>query len=87
MGAVFFFFPLSGAYTPTPFPEQISRRKSHFPRGNCSFGACLSGIFDQSWRCRRPSLAMFLVNTGESVDSDAFTFGLYSDLYAIAQLV
>jgi len=43
----------------------------------------LSGIFDQSWRCRRPLLAMFLVNTGKRVDSDAFTFGLCPDLYAI----
>ena len=28
-------------------------------------------------------MAMFLVNTGKRVDSDAFTFGVCPDLYAI----
>src|SRR5437899_1922554 len=42
------FFRLSGAYTPTPVPEQILRRKIHFPWANCLFCACLSPVFDQS---------------------------------------
>src|SRR5205807_3141247 len=39
-------FRLSQAYTPTPVPERISRRKIPFPRANCLFCACLSPVFD-----------------------------------------
>jgi len=46
--------PFSGVWRvcPTPLPEQISRKKFHFPRGKSSFGACLTGILGQSSRCR-----------------------------------